>query len=795
MQAALDFAEAGPGLFPQAGTDDAARADLSLLDDPAEWPAFGRPLDGDPMGRWESQVVVEGMHCAACAFTVESLLSRVPGVLKAEVNAASRRARVVWSAAAVKPSAWMAPCAAAGYSLVPAGDIALRTRRAHEARMALWRWLVAGFCMMQVMMYAYPAYIAQPGDMSPDAAQLLRWASWVLTLPVLLFSCGPFFRSAWQDLRARRIGMDLPVALGMAITFAVSTAGTFDPAGPLGHEVYFDSLTMFVFFLLTGRWLETRLRGRTAGSLEALMNRLPDSVERLGADGSFTRVAVRRLAPGDVVRVLPGEAFPGDGIVIAGDTSADEALLTGEARPVPRPRGARVLAGSHNLAQAVQVRIESLGQGTRFAQIVALMESASLQKPRLAQLADRVARPFLIAVLAAAALAVALWWHVDTGKALMAAVAVLIVTCPCALSLATPAAMLASAGVLARGGVLARNLQGLEALASIDTVVFDKTGTLTRGTPRLERIYCRNGLRPGDALEMAAAIGAQSLHPSARALAAAWSAQYRAEPSWELLRLTEHAGLGLEGRLCRKKGVGDTAQCMRLGSAAFCGVEPLRVEAAQVHLRDAQGWVASFVLAEDLRPDVVDTVEALKAQGLSVHLLSGDRAAAAREVAGRAGIGDVRGDCSPEDKLHVLQALQASGRRVAMVGDGLNDGPVLARADASFVFGNAVPLAQARADFVVLGDSLAAISQTIAQARRTLRVVRQNLWWAAGYNALCVPLALAGWLPAWLAGLGMAGSSFVVVLNAARLAKVPAASRSEPQAEAEAGYSPRLARP
>ncbi|RYY57430.1 MAG: cation-transporting P-type ATPase, partial [Comamonadaceae bacterium] len=319
------------------------------------------------------------------------------------------------------------------------------------------------------------------------------------SLPVLVFSCSPYFASAWRDLRAGRIGMDLPVALGLAITFAVSSAGTFDPAGPLGREVYFDAFTMFVFFLLTGRWLESRLRDRTAGALEALMNRLPDSVERRAADGVFRRVAVRRLAAGDVVRVLPGEAFPADGTVVAGNTAADEALLTGEARPVPRPCGSAVLAGSHNLDAVVEVRIDAVGPATRFAQIVALMERASLDKPRLARLADRVARPFLVAVLLAALLAFALWWSVDPGRALMAAVAVLIVTCPCALSLATPAAMLASAGALARGGLLVRNLQALEALASVDTLVFDKTGTLTHDTPRLDRVYCRKGLRPGAA--------------------------------------------------------------------------------------------------------------------------------------------------------------------------------------------------------------------------------------------------------------------------------------------------------
>lgn len=766
MQAAL------APFSPAAALPRAPREEWQLLDDSSEWPAFGRALDDGAAaaGRWESQVSVEGMHCATCGLAVETALLRVPGVLEVQVNAASRRARVVWSAALTRPSRWFESCEAAGYRLVPAADSSAHERRSRELRLALWRWLVSGFCMMQVMMYAYPAYIAQPGEMTADAAQLLRWASWVLTLPVLFFSCGPFFRSAWRDLRHGRISMDLPVAFGIAIAFAVSTAATFDSAGVLGHEVYFDSLTMFVFFLLTGRWLEARLRDRTAGSLEAVMNRLPDSIERLEADGGWQRVAVRRLAAGDVVRVRPGEAFPADGVLIDGGTSTDEALLTGESRPVPRARGERVLAGSHNLSATVQVRIESVGEGTRFAQIVRLMESAALSKPRLAQLADRIARPFLIVVLASAAGAAAFWWHADSGKALMVAVAVLIVTCPCALSLATPAAMLASAGALARGGVLTSNLQALEALASVDTVVFDKTGTLTGDTPRLERVYCRQGLRPGDALEIGAALGAHSLHPGARALVNAWNAQFRSPPAWEVTQPAELAGLGLEGLLRRSPSADGSARRMRLGSASYCNVPSLQVEAPQVHLSDKQGWLASFVLAEELRPDAAAAVAALQAEGITVRLLSGDRDSAAREIAARAGISFAQGGCSPEDKLELLWRLQAEGRQVAMVGDGLNDGPSLARANASFAFGRAVPLSRARADFVVLGDALSSIPRTIAQARRTLRVVRQNLAWAAGYNALCVPLAIAGWLPAWLAGLGMAASSLVVVLNAARLA-------------------------
>ena len=762
-----------------------------LLDDPQEWLAFGRPcsaagsplasvadaLPGDPTStHWESQVVLEGMYCAACALTIEDALRAVPGVLQADVSAATRRARVVWQPGRVRPSEWMAAVQNAGYRAMPAMDAFARDQRLRESRRALWRWLVAGFCMMQVMMYAWPAYVAQPGDLTGEMEQLLRWASWVITLPMVVFSCGPFFSSALRDIRLRRISMDLPVALGMAITFVVSTAGTFDPAGVFGKEVYYDSLTMFVFFLLTGRWLELRLRDRTAGALEAVMNRLPDSVERRAADGSFARVATRRIGVGDTIRVLPGEAFPADGRITAGNTHADEALLTGESTPVARPVGSSVTAGSYNLQAPVEVLVEGTGGQTRFAQIVALMESASLQKPRLAQLADRIARPFLVAVLLAAALAAAYWWPSDPGHALMVAVAVLIVTCPCALSLATPVAMLTAAGTLARHGVLVRNLQGLEALAQVDTMVFDKTGTLTRDGMALQAVHPAAGCSAQEALELAAALARQSMHPASRALAAAASARQLPLGRWQVTGLQEDAGLGLTATVEDATGA-VAARTIRLGSARHAGVAndaggaALQVVLSEQAADGAQNELARFDLVEDLRAEASAVVQALQQDGVAVQLLSGDRRGAVQRVATQAGIAQAQGECTPQGKLAALQALQSQGHHVAMVGDGLNDGPVLAGAHVSFAFGRAVPLAQSRADFVVLGDSLALVPQTVLLARRTLRVVRQNLWWAAAYNALCVPLAVLGWMPAWLAGLGMALSSLLVVLNAARLAR------------------------
>ncbi|WP_010460648.1 heavy metal translocating P-type ATPase [Acidovorax radicis] len=752
-----------------------------LLDDPQEWSAFGRPLapadkaPADPATcAWDSHVVLEGMHCAACALTIEDALRRVPGVLQADVSAATRRARVVWQPSQVQPSQWMEAVHKAGYRAMPAMDAFVREQRQRESRRALWRWLVAGFCMMQVMMYAWPAYVAQPGDLTGEMEQLLRWASWVITLPMVVFSCGPFFASALRDVRQRRVSMDLPVALGMAITFVVSTAGTFDPAGIFGKEVYYDSLTMFVFFLLTGRWLELRLRDRTAGALEAVMNRLPDSVERRAADGSFVRVATRRVVVGDTIRVLPGEAFPADGRITLGNTHADESLLTGESTPVARAEGSVVTAGSYNLQAPVEVHVEGTGGQTRFAQIVALMESASLQKPRLAQLADRIARPFLLAVLAAAGLAAVYWWPSDPGHALMVAVAVLIVTCPCALSLATPVAMLTAAGTLARHGVLVRNLQGLEALARVDTVVFDKTGTLTRDGMALRAVRTASGWTAEETLFLAASLARHSMHPASRAVAAAATAS---DGRWGVAGLQEEAGLGLVAMVCDTRNAVQPARKVRLGSAHHAGVAAddastaLQVVLSEQHADGPVSELARFDLVEDLRLEAPAVVAALEQGGVAVQLLSGDRMGAVQRVAAQAGIAQAAGECTPQGKLAALQALQAAGHQVAMVGDGLNDGPVLAGAHVSFAFGRAVPLAQSQADFVVLGDSLALVPQTVLLARRTLRVVRQNLWWAAGYNALCVPLAVLGWMPAWLAGLGMALSSLLVVLNAARLAR------------------------
>ena len=383
--------------------------DFRVLDDPLEQRDFTDTREEGGRTVCESTLVVQGMYCAACADTVEAALAGRGGVLEAQVHAATRRLTLRWDPARTRLSELAEAVGRVGYRLLPMQQALAVSERTRETRRALWRLFVAGFCMMQVMMYTWPEYVTEPGQIPADLLQLLRWASWVLSLPVLLFASGPFFGSAWRDLRQGRIGMDVPVSLGILITFVVSTLATFDPTGPWGHDIWYDSLTMFVFFLLGGRYLEYKLRDRTAGALDALMNRLPEVVQRERADGALEAVSLKRLQAGDVVHVQAGQAFPGDGEVLSEAATVDEALLTGESHPVTRRRGEAVVAGSHNLGGTVRVRLQRVGRETRFAQIVALMEQASTDKPRLARLADRVAAPFLVAVLLAAGLA-GLYW-------------------------------------------------------------------------------------------------------------------------------------------------------------------------------------------------------------------------------------------------------------------------------------------------------------------------------------------------------------------------------------------------
>ncbi len=771
--------------------------DFLVLDDPLEQEDFSRLVQADGRELQESILMVQGMYCPACTEAVESALAGRKGVVSVQVHAATRRVTLRWDPAQTLLSVLARDVGQTGYRMLPMRQALSVEQRLAETRLLMWRLFVAGFCTMQVMMYSWPFYITEPGEIEPVYDQLLRMANWMLSVPVVMFSSMPFFQSAWRDLRLGRIGMDMPVSVGILVTFIASTGATFDPTGVWGHEIWFDSLTMFVFFLLGGRYLQSRLRDRTAGSLDALMNRLPEQCERQMADGGFETVSLKRLRVGDVLRVQAGQAFPGDATVLGESATVDEALLTGESQPVTRLRGQSVVAGSYNLAGSALVRIDKIGRDTRFGQIVSLMEQASTEKPDLVKLADRIAGPFLILVLLSAGFGAWYWWQIDPALAVPIAVAVLVATCPCALALSTPSAMLASAGALAQRGILVRRLLAFEALCKIDTVVFDKTGTLTQDRVVLREVIVRPGLERDQALRMAWPLASASLHPVSRAIAvqaqplassAPNPSDPDAAPSAEPVDLVQErpgAGLVLE----RAGGVQ-----WRLGSAALCELDEAHLleqgrsvaDSPCAYLCDEHGWVATFVMDEGVRADAPAAVAELREMGFAVHLLSGDRLGAVQRVAQQLGIEQVVAGASPERKLEVVAALQQQGAQIAMVGDGMNDGPVLARAQVSFALGHGAPLTQSQSDFVVQSGRLSELVQTVRQARRTLRILKQNLCWAGGYNASMVPLAIAGYVPPWLAGLGMALSSFLVIGNAMRLSSLPGMPVPDPAAAAAA---------
>ena len=500
-----------PALPPAAPVGlDTRSAGLAALDDPQEQLGFTRFVPAADGGREAtSQFQLAGLYCNACAGVIETALRGTPGVLEAQVNASSSRAEVQWDPARTRPSALITAVRQAGYDAAPDMAAPARELRTRESRRAHWRLFVAGFSMMQVMMYATPGYVAAAGDIPTDQLRLLQWASWLLTLPVLLFSAGPLFRGAWQSLKSRQIGMDVPVVLGLTVAFVASSGATFDPGGIFGHEVYFDSVTMFVFLLLGGRYLEMRARHRAAAVLEAALARLPDRVERLNAAGEAESVSPRQLRQGDRVRVQIGQTFPADGVVLEGQTRADEALLSGESMPVLKQAGDAVVAGSVNLGAPVILRVDAVGIDTRHDAIVAMMRDASTQRPASVRAADAVAGPFLWGVLLLAGGAALVWSAIDPSRALWVAVSVLIVTCPCALSLATPSVLLSAAGALARRGVLLQRLDALERLAKVDAVVFDKTGTLTE-----DRLACAaRSAGPGAGDRHAAIIAATGRQP------------------------------------------------------------------------------------------------------------------------------------------------------------------------------------------------------------------------------------------------------------------------------------------
>ena len=729
-------------------------------------------------GRCEVSLLLEGVHCGACIWLIESWLASRPGVGRASVNFATRRALVAWDPAAARLSDLLRAVVAIGYRAYPYDPARREALARRESRTLLLRMSVALLAMMQVMMFAVPTYITVDG-VERAHRLLLEWASLTLTLPALLYSAAPFFRGAWRDLRIGRPGMDVPVALGLAAAFTASAMATLVGEG----AVYYDSVTMFIALLLVARYVEVVTRQRAGDAVEAVAKARPATAERLVAWPSrhdVESVGAASLAGDEFVLVRPGSAIPADGVVVEGSAGVDEAVLTGEARPCAKAAGDTVLAGSIARDGALVVRVTAAGEATRLAAILRLVERAAGERPRVARLADRVAAWFVAALLVLAAITAVAWWIVDPSRALAVTFAVLVVSCPCALSLATPAALAAATGALARRQIVVARGDALETLSRVTHVVFDKTGTLTVGRIALADTMALGGTTRAGAVALAAALEAQSEHPLAAAFRSA-GAGFDV-PRADALRNVP--GCGVEGRVA--------GRLLRLGRLQFVGAlsgQPLPAEASLapptailVALGDAGGFIALFALDDALRPGARELVAQLRTLGIVPMLLSGDRSTAVAATGAMVGIAEARGDALPEDKRAEVAALQAAGAVVAMIGDGINDAPSLAQAQVSITLGGATPLAQSTADIVVLSDDLSRIAAAIEHARGTFRIVRQNLAWAFAYNAVAIPAAALGFVTPLAAALGMSLSSVAVVANALRMARLAEAPERPAQA-------------
>jgi Cu2+-exporting ATPase len=724
-------------------------------------------------GQCEAVFSIEGIRCGACVWLIERRLAHLPGVRAVNLNVATERLQLRWQPGECKPSDILQAVRALGYVAYPF-DAVRHDEQLRRAGKKLFRQLfIAGLSMMQVMMYAVPAYIATDGSMDADMERLMEWASLLLTLPAVFYSALPFFQGAWANLRSRSLGMDVPVALGIAAAFTGSMVATFSGRG----EVYYDSVTMFIFLLLCSRYLELLARRKAASALQKLQHALPVSALRMAAypaDRTTSMVPAAQLTAGDILLIKPGEAIAADCVIVEGSTAIDLSLLTGESQPRRKDIGDSLPGGAVNATQAIVARVSKAAHDSTLSTLVKLIERAGQAKPQLSLWADKAAAWFVAALLLFA-LAIFFTWHwIDPARAWPIAIAVLVVSCPCALSLATPSALAAATDRLVRQGVLVVQPHVLETLHRTTHIVFDKTGTLTLGQPALRALHAFDVFGRDWCLRAAAALEVGSAHPLAAVIAGAARAAQGLPLSADDIRYL--AGRGLEGTVAGIR--------LRLGSASFVGeLSQGPPPAAQqddgvsaVYLGSDSAWLARFDLADAVRPDARAVVEYFKRRGKQLVLLSGDQQCVTRRVADELGIAVAHGDCLPDAKLAFVQKLQQAGAVVAMVGDGINDAAVLRAADVSFAMGGGAALAQMHADTVLLSGRLRSIADAQQAAAQTMAVIRQNLGWATLYNLVAIPAAALGLLNPWLSGIGMSASSAVVVINALRLRRV---ARSE----------------
>lgn len=742
----------------------AADDDLAVYDHPSIQKDFVR---NDGRGS-EASLLLEGLTCSACAWLIEQQLQRLPGVVETQLNYSTRRARVLWDSDRVRLSDILRTVREIGYAASPYDPARSQRLQDRERLGLLGRLGLAGIMAMQTMLLSEALYYGDWAGSDPGLRSLFLLLSFVLTLPVLAYSAQPFFKGAWRDITHGRAGMDVPVALGLLAAFAASAWTTFTGAG----IAYYDAVTMFVFLLLGARYLERAVIGDAARAAESVTRAAPIVAHRRNGVNGLVDVAAAELKPGDVIVVRAGETVPADGLVTEGRSTVNESLMTGESHPHHKYAGSRILGGSINIESPLTVQVKRVGDNTLYAGLRRLLERAQAEKPPLAQLTDRVAGGFVAGLLVATTVIGVYWWYHDSTRMLSVVVALLVITCPCALSLAAPAAITAVTGMLARNGLLVTRGAALDVLARATHFVFDKTGTLTLDNLRVAWIVPFTEMPESDCLQLAAALEQYSSHPVARAI----RTRSAGVNNLQSRRVEQFPGEGITGVVDGRR--------LMLGSPSFIaratGLPPdddrlrdlLWHNLTVVLLADESRLLAAFGLDATLRQGATDLFCELEKAGKTVVLMTGDRAEAANAVARKFCIGQVHAALTPAEKLMHVRKLQAQGAVVAMVGDGANDAPVLGGADISIAIGSGADIAAAAADMILLSPNLRQLALGLRAARRFRGVIRQNVVWALVYNLVAIPVAAAGWVTPWLAALGMSLSSIVVVANAWRLSRV-----------------------
>jgi P-type Cu2+ transporter len=707
---------------------------------------YAKPAGDGVLGM---ELAVEGIACGACIGKIEHAVKRLPGITEARLNFTNRRLRVAWSDGALKPARIVETLEDIGYRAHPFTPLRAEQEEAAEMRRLLRCLAVAGFAAMNIMLLSVSVWSGNVTDITPETRDFFHWASALIALPAAAYAGRPFFASAWRALRAASVNMNVPISLGVTLALGMSLVETANHA----EHAYFDSAVMLLFFLLVGRTLDHAMRRKTravAGNLAALR---ADTAHRFAGD-EIVSVPVAALKAGDRLLVKPGERVPADGIVLSGTSELDETLITGETALRAIATGATIYAGSMNYAGALTMRVTAADSATLLDEIERLLEQAASAKSRTRRLADRAARFYAPVVHTTAGLTLLGWLLAGATfhDSIITAIAVLIITCPCALALAIPAVQVVASGVLFRAGVILNTGDAIERLGEADTIVFDKTGTLTLPEPRV----AITGTLDLDLLQVAARLALSSRHPLATALAREGASRIPYDGA------NEEPGQGVHALI-------DGAEA-RLGSAKFCGIalsDAHQPGVSHIYFAHA-GRSASIAISQKLRSDAVETIRALAAIGLDLHILSGDRAQAVQPIARALGIAQWTGGLKPAEKIAAIDALKAQGRRVLMVGDGLNDAPALAAAHVSLSPIAAADLTQAQTDALFLGERLKPVLVAVLVARRARTLMRQNLWLAALYNVIAVPVAIAGAVTPLIAALAMSGSSMLVTLNALR---------------------------